>query len=108
MKVLYHLGAVAALLGVGGLLLSTAQVMFGLCPPEVEWPAGWSDGAAVLPDGRRVAIIRGADRVQVYDAAWQFARGWNVGARGRLLGLTVEPEGVTEGENRSGVHHRRG
>lgn len=78
------------LVGAGGLLVSTVQVMFGYCPPTVEWPAGWSDGTAMLSDGRWAAILRGGDRVQIYDADWEFVRGWNVGARGRLSGLAVE------------------
>jgi hypothetical protein len=86
---IFHAGAVALLLGAAGLLVVTVQLSFGLCPPEWEWPAGVASGVAELSDGRHVAILRAADRVQVYDQEWGFVRGWNVGARGRLTGLLV-------------------
>lgn len=72
-----------------GLLVSVWQVMFNFCPPTTEWPAGISNGMARTSDRHAVVILRGADRVQVYDEEWRFVRGWNVGARGKLLGLHV-------------------
>ena len=53
-----------ALAAILGLLVSTGQVMFNLCPPSIEWPAGWSNGSVQTSRGE--AVIPGGGEVVFY------------------------------------------
>jgi hypothetical protein len=49
-------------------------------PQTCEWPAGSAKGVLVMPNGEHVIPLRAAGRIQVYDSAWKFLRGWYVDA----------------------------
>ena len=62
-------------------------------PPTFEWPAGHVDGALTMADGGKVVLIKGAERIQVYDANWRFVRGWPAQS---ALKLRLLPDGKVE------------
>jgi hypothetical protein len=75
-------GLFASLATYGGVALVTGLVVNsggqGLIGPEVEWPVGHATDVARDPTGRYVVPHRQAERVQVYDAAGRFERGFFV------------------------------
>jgi hypothetical protein len=54
-----------------------------------EWPAGSVRGIVVMPDGKRVVPLEWPGRIQVYDSAWRFLRGWHVDAGGGAFTLRL-------------------
>ncbi len=92
------------LIGVLGLLVATWQVSFGFCRPTTEWPAGLVAGLATTSEGYRVAALRHADRIQVYDREWRFVRGWNVGVFGKFRGPFVGRDGVITLDTTRGLY----
>ncbi len=62
-------------------------------PHSIEWPAGYADHALKTTDGDHIVLIEGAGRIQVYDPAWHFVRGW---AAGPVLKLRLLADGTIE------------
>ncbi len=79
------------LMAVGGLgfFVSPLSSLGGLqwLPSSFEWPVGSARGILVMPDGRHVVPHTASGRIQVYDAAWRFLRGWHVDAGGGVFVL---------------------
>jgi hypothetical protein len=47
-----------------------------------EWPAGHANHAVNLSDGGHAIGLEPVGRVQLYDSAWHFVRGWQIDAKG--------------------------
>jgi hypothetical protein len=62
-------------------------------PSAFEWPAGFVDGVLTTSSHGRIVLIKPAGRVQVYDPAWRFLRGWPVSAG---LKLRLLQDGTVE------------
>ncbi len=73
-------GAMVAV-GIAGFLGQALSAVGGLnwLPHSFEWPAGSVDGMITTQSGLRVVPTAAAGRVQVYDAEWNFKRGWHIG-----------------------------
>lgn len=73
-------GAMVAVGGVGfmGQVLSAVGGLNWL-PESFEWPAGAVEGMITTPSGLRIVPTTAAGRVQLYDADWNFLRGWHIG-----------------------------
>jgi hypothetical protein len=52
---------------------------FNWLPETFEWPAGSVDDVITTANGLHVVPTNAAGRVQVYDADWNFIRGWHIG-----------------------------
>lgn len=65
-------------------------------PPSFEWPVGWSSGSVRLTDGRWAVPQAYAGRVQIYDPALHFVRGWQTDARGGSFALLPRDDGGVE------------
>jgi hypothetical protein len=76
------LGGAMVAVGIIGFLGQAFSAVGGLnwLPRTFEWPAGSVDGMITTPSGLRVVPTTAAGRVQVYDAEWNFIRGWHIGA----------------------------
>ena len=83
-----------SLVSFGGLgFFGTALVALGGFPwlqPTFEWPVGRARGVLVMPSGERVVPLKTASRIQVYDSAGRFLRGWQVGASGGAFILRLD------------------
>ncbi len=75
-----------ALAGAGGL---------GWLPSSFEWPVGLAAGVVVTGDGFLVPH-QPSGRLQVYDADWDFVRGWWVDAGGGSYKITAVDDGEIE------------
>lgn len=60
-------------------------------PPSREWPVGYTTGVQRTVGGALVVPLSAQGRVQVYDSAWHFRRGWNVDADGGKFWLVLSP-----------------
>lgn len=76
----FLLGGFMLTVGVAGFCGQGFSAAGGLnwLPQSFEWPAGSVDGAITTQNDLRV-VPTTAGRVQVYDADWNFLRGWHIG-----------------------------
>jgi len=76
------IGGVMIAVGITGFLGQAFSACGGLnwLPQSFEWPAGQVDGVITTSSGLRVVPTNAAGRVQVYDADWNFLRGWHIGS----------------------------
>jgi hypothetical protein len=93
-------GTVASLLLVLGAVgfLGSAAAAIGTVPlgPGYEWPAGYAAHIATTAEGDYLVPLSICGRVQVYDAAWRFRRGWNVPALGKGFKVHENAQGEIE------------
>ena len=70
-------------IGASGFFAS-ALVAIGIFKPSAsfEWPAGYAHHVVSTSDGRYVVALEPSGRIQLYDSAWHFLRGWQVNAEG--------------------------
>jgi hypothetical protein len=62
-------------------------------PSTFEWPAGFVDGVLTTSSHDHIVLIKPVGRVQVYDPAWHFLRGWPISAG---LKLRLLQDGTVE------------
>jgi hypothetical protein len=74
------LGGLMFVVGVIGLVAPTFWLK--MLSPTDEYPAGWVDGVITTENGQRVVPLTHVGRLQVYDAEWNFLRGWFIGPGG--------------------------
>lgn len=84
-----------ALLLVGGLgflapMLSATGIL--KLPSDVEWPVGSASGILVAKDGEHVVLVKAASRIQIYDPAWKFLRGWHINPGEKVFALRLGGE----------------
>src|SRR5687767_8604011 len=88
---------VLGLFGVGGFFGAALSSMGGLdFLGSFEWPIGYTSGVVWLPDGRYVVPHTPSGRVQVYDRALRFQRGWRINAGGGTFVVRASPDGKIE------------
>lgn len=104
------LGLFFLLYGLGGFLgsaLIAAQTI--RLPSDMEWPIVSAQGYVTTPDGIHIVPHTPTGRIQLYDANWQFIRGWNIDAEGGTFLLLPAKrdsiEVITERPKRQGWHY---
>lgn len=72
------------LIGTAGFLCTVLSIIGALdwLPSSFEWPVGYSGKVIAMPGGGLLVPHTPSGRVQVYDAAGRFMRGWRVHTRG--------------------------
>ena len=81
-RVVGMLGGMLVAIGGGAFFSVSLLPAFGGIPTNFEWPVGHADQIIQLSDGNRVAVHTPSSRLQVYDPAWHFVRGWSIDANG--------------------------
>ncbi len=82
-------GALCMLFGAVGFLGTGLSATGGLnwLPKSFEWPVGFADNVITTQSGLRIVPVQPSNRIQVYDARWQYLHGWQVDAHGGVFRL---------------------
>jgi hypothetical protein len=85
------------LIAIGGFaFFSFAAVSMGGWNVPFEWPVGRASQIIQLPEGLQVVTHTASGRIQVYDASWNYIRGWPVDAGGGVFKARKTPNGALE------------
>lgn len=94
MRVIETIGKLLLVIGIGGFLAGLG-VSLSDHPrlDAIELPLGDAEGLAVDAEGRMYVASRAYKRLQRYDAAGRFDRGWHLGGGRGEIALAVDPRG---------------
>jgi hypothetical protein len=91
------LASVLAVLGVCGFFGAAFSSLGGLdWLGSFEWPIGYTSGIVRMPDGTLVVPHTPSGRIQLYDSALRFIRGWRIEASGGTFTIRAPADGTID------------